>query len=84
MMDETELISRCRTAQRLNDRPPGAWSTGERVFVALVLKNKAVLEEMGHTPQEAAQRLFGEPWTPSDPEEFGRWLAAVRDRVDVR
>jgi hypothetical protein len=31
--------------------------------------------------QEAAQRLFSEPWSPDDPEEFVTWLNAIRDRV---
>lgn len=83
-MNEQDLIARClHTRRRTKDRPSGAWSTGERLAVALVLKNKTVLDEMGYTVQEAAQRLFGEPWTPSRPEEFVAWLNAIRDRVDA-
>lgn len=81
---QNDLIARClRTRRRDNDRPSGAWSTSERLFVALVLKNKTVLDEMGYTGQEAAQRLFGEPWSPDDPEEFVTWLDAIRNRVDA-
>lgn len=83
-MDERDLIARCRHARTHNgDRPSGTWSTGERLGVALVLKNKAVLDEMGYTPQEAAQRLFGDPCSPDRPEEFVPWLNAVRAQVDA-
>lgn len=79
---QDDLIARCRhTRKHNNDRPSGAWSTSERLFVALVLKNKTVLDEMSYTAQEAAQRLFGEPWSPDDPEEFVSWLNAIRDQV---
>jgi hypothetical protein len=83
-MNERDLVARCRhTRQYDNDRPSGAWSTGERLFVALVLKNRDVLDEMGYTPQEAAQRLFGEPWSPDRPEDFVAWLNTIRERVNT-
>lgn len=82
-MDEADLIARClHTRRRDNDRPNGAWSTGERLAVALVLRNKAVLTEMGYTVQEAAQRLFGDPCSPDRPEDFAPWLNAIRSRVE--
>lgn len=83
-MDERDLINRCRHARKhCDDRPPGAWSTGERLAVAVVLKNKQVLEEMGYTTQQAANRMFGESYSPDTPEEFGRWLDGIRAQVDA-
>lgn len=54
----------------------GAWSTGEQLAVALVLKDKAHLERMDYTPQEAAQRVYGGMIIP--PRDFNAWLADIR------
>lgn len=77
-----DLVSRCRMAiEQFDGQPSGAWSTGEQVFVALVLKDKATLDALDYTAQEAAQRLIGEGWVPTDPAEFKRWLTAIRVEV---
>jgi hypothetical protein len=77
-----DLVHRCRLARRTNDgHPYGTWSTGEQLFVALVLRDRDTLDAMDHTVQEAAQRMLGEFWTPSDPATFLRWLEAIRVEV---
>jgi hypothetical protein len=77
-----DLVSRCRMAiEQFDGQPSGAWSTGEQLFVALVLKDKATLDALDYTAQQAAQRLIGEGWAPTDPVEFKRWLTAIRVEV---
>lgn len=77
-----DLVARCRTAIEYYDGgPSGAWSMGEQLFVALVLKDKETLDALGYTAQEAAQRLIGEGWAPTEPTEFTRWLTAIRVEV---
>jgi hypothetical protein len=77
-----DLVARCRTAIEYYDgSPSGAWSTGEQVFVALILKDKETLDALDYTAQQAAQRLIGEGWAPTDPKEFMRWLTAIRVEV---
>lgn len=77
--ESLRLVSRCRYAQQHNGgHPIPAWSTGEQLAVALVLKDKATLDAMGYTQQEAANRLAAEMWTPHTGEEFMRWLKALR------
>lgn len=74
-----DLLERCRSAKRNHGgHPYGGWSTGEQLFVALVLKDRATLDVLGYSVQDAAQRLAGEMWSPHTPEEFMRWLTALR------
>lgn len=56
-----------------------AWSTGEMLAVALVLRDKALLKEMDYTAQEAAQRVYGGMVAP--PPDFSAWLENVREIV---
>ncbi|WP_410570569.1 hypothetical protein [Amycolatopsis sp. cmx-4-61] len=77
-----DLVARCRMAiEQFDGHPSGAWSTGEQLFVALVLKDTQTLDELDYTSQQAAQRLIGEGWAPTDPAEFTRWLTALRVEV---
>jgi hypothetical protein len=79
-MDAAGLIARCRWARDHNDgHPNGAWSTGEQLAVALVLRNRAYLDAAGWTPTEVAQRLVGEGL--ASPEGFPAWLDAIRTQV---
>lgn len=71
-----DVLDRCRWAQAHNaGRPSGAWSTGEQLAVALVLRDDEHLAAMGYTVQEAAQRVADGMWSPPD---MSRWLAAIR------
>jgi hypothetical protein len=80
--DSLDLVARCRMAiEQFDGHPSGAWSTGEQLFVALVLKDQETLDAWGYTAQEAAQRLIGEGWVPAEPTAFTRWLTAVRVEV---
>ncbi|WP_394622352.1 hypothetical protein JNUCC0626_50315 (plasmid) [Lentzea sp. JNUCC 0626] len=77
-----DLVARCRMAiEQFDGEPSGAWSTGEQVFVALVLKDKTTLDALDYTAKQAEQRLIGEGWAPSEPKEFKRWLTAIRVEV---
>ena len=66
--DSTKLVNfagditrRARWAREHNDgRPEPAWSTGERLAVALVLCDKGTLEAEAYTRREAADRLNGD------------------------
>lgn len=57
-MDRDDLIRRCRNAIEQHDgRPNGAWSTGEKLAVALVLDDTDYIQAMGYTALEAAGRV---------------------------
>jgi hypothetical protein len=77
-----DLIHRCRLALTEGDGHPfAAWSTGEQLAVALVLKDQETLDHYGYSPTEAAQRLIAEMWTPDHPDQFKNWLESVRAAV---
>src|SRR4051812_43566874 len=77
-----DLVARCRMAiEQFDGHPSGAWSRGEQLFVALILRDKETLDALNYTMQEAATRLIGEGWAPTDPTEFMRWLTAIRVEV---
>lgn len=57
-MDRDELINRCRIAQEQHaGNPDGAWSTGEKLAVALVLDDTDYIKALGYTALEAAGRV---------------------------
>lgn len=56
-----------------------AWSTGEMLAVALVLRDKDLLKEMGYSAQAAAQRVYGGMVDP--PWNFNAWLKSVREML---
>jgi hypothetical protein len=78
-----DIVHRCRWALDHNDgHPLSAWSTGERLAVALVLYDRDHLTAMGYTPTEAAQRVVGGMWDP--PRDFPAWLGAIRTELGDR
>jgi hypothetical protein len=69
-----DITARARWARDRNDgHPKPAWSTGEKLAVALILNNRAYLNAAGYTPQEAVQRLSRDRLGA----DVGAWLAAV-------
>ena len=71
----TEIIALARWARDRNGgHPKEAWSTGEKLAVALVLNDQAFLDDAGYTEQEVAQRLSGDLFT----SDIAGWLLAVR------
>lgn len=56
-----------------------AWSMGEKLAVALVLRDKALLKQMDYTAQEAAQRVYGGMVNP--PGDFNAWLKSIREAL---
>ncbi len=74
-----DITRRARWARDHNDgRPEPAWSTGERLAVALVLGDQATLDAEGYTRQEAAQRLAGDIAFYGYPGDAGTWLQEIR------
>jgi hypothetical protein len=70
-----DMIRRARWARDHNNGHPNpAWSTGEKLIIALILGNEAYLHVADYTKPEALQRLSGDLFG-SDPEA---WLADVR------
>lgn len=69
------MISRARWARDHNDdEPKGVWSTGEKIYVALILGNKPYLDSVGYTVEEARSRLAGDLFGG----DVDTWLAEVR------
>jgi hypothetical protein len=72
-----DVLRRCRWALAHNDgHPSPAWSTGEQLAVALVLRDADHLAAMDYTPTEAAVRVLGGMYDP--PADFNAWLTAIR------
>jgi hypothetical protein len=70
-----DITARARWALEHNHKEPkAAWSTGEKLAVALVLGNRPYLDAAGYTPQEAASRLSGDLMGA----DIGAWLSGVR------
>ena len=56
-----DIAARARWAMNCNDNwPKAAWSTGERLAVALVLDNPAAIETEGFTREQALGRIAGD------------------------
>lgn len=72
-----DIAARARWALVHNDGwPKAAWSTGERLAVALVLDDPAALEAEDCTREQAVSRLAGDLGsTPADAE---LWIERVR------
>lgn len=79
-MDFAEDIARrARWAIDHNDgTPKPAWSTGERLAVALVLGDNAYLAAEGYTKTQALTRLAGDIGDTN----VGAWLAYVRGELE--
>jgi hypothetical protein len=77
-----DIASRSRWARKHNQgHPSPAWSTGEQLAVALVLKDRTHLGAMGYTVQQAAQHVYDGMTMP--PAGFGAWLESLRGRLDT-
>ncbi len=76
------IARRARWALLHNDgHPDRAWSTGEQLAVALVLRDQQHLDEMGYTADEAVQRVRGGMWAPPPPGQFTAWLDTIRAEI---
>jgi hypothetical protein len=74
-----DIIRRARWALAYNDGTPNpAWSTGERLAVALVLVDDAYLAAEGYTKAQALTRLAGDIGGTN----VGAWLAHVRGALE--
>ncbi len=74
-----DITRRARWARDHNGgRPEPAWSTGERLTVALVPGDQASLGAEDYTRQEAAQRLAGDLAFYGYPGGTGTWLQEIR------
>jgi hypothetical protein len=82
-MDFAEDITRrARWARDRNDGTPNpAWSTGERLFTALVLRDEQYLAGEEWTVAEVTRRLAGELGAGSY-AEVDDWLAHVRGALE--
>lgn len=76
-----DICRRARIARRrYGGHPNGAWSTGERLAVALVLRDYGHMREMGYSEDEAAERVLG--GMPMPPEGIGVWLDRIRAEMN--
>jgi predicted nucleic acid-binding Zn ribbon protein len=74
-----DITARARWAQaRNNGHPEPAWSTGERLIVALVLGNQATLDSEGYTRQQALQRLSGDLAFYGCTADAEIWITGIR------
>lgn len=73
-----DITGRCRWALAHNDGTPNpAWSTGERLYVALILRDRAYLEAEEYSVAEVVSRLAGDLGTvPGD--EVADWIRDIR------
>jgi hypothetical protein len=78
-----DVLRRCQWAQTHNNgHPSAAWSTGEQLAVALVLRDRVHLAALEHTPTQAAQRLVDDLGLP--PDHLPNWLAAIRTTLSTQ
>lgn len=75
-----DILRRCQIALADDGHPYGAWSTGEKLAVALVLLDWPYLRVEGYTPAEAWARVAGGTWSP--PADPRAWLAAIRHHLE--
>jgi hypothetical protein len=75
-----DIVSRCRWAEHNGGHPNPAWSTGERLAVALILDATEHLAAMDYTHNEAVQRVRGGMLNP--PADFGTWVRQIRQMLE--
>ena len=76
------ITRRAQWAIDHNDgRPEPVWSTGERLAVALVLRDKATLETEGYTRQDTARRLAGDLSYYGYGADADAWLREIRAAI---
>jgi hypothetical protein len=77
-----DITARARWARNCNDgHPKPAWSTGERLTVALVLDDQETLQDEGYTRRQAVQRLSADIafyGHTTDPEA---WITSIRSAL---
>lgn len=79
MSTAADIAARARWALDLNGGHPNpAWSTGERLIVALVLNDQATLDAEGYTRQQALERLAGDLEWHGYTAGAETWIADVR------
>lgn len=75
-----DIAARARWELIHNDGwPKAAWSTGERLAVALVLDDPAALEAEDFTRDQAVKRLAGD--IGSSTADTEAWIERVRGRL---
>jgi hypothetical protein len=80
-----DITRRARWGRDHNDgRPEPAWSTGERLAVALVLGDQATLDAEGYTTLDAARRLAGDISFYGYTAPVGTWLTQIRAALGRR
>ncbi|MBA8824849.1 hypothetical protein FHX42_002196 [Saccharopolyspora lacisalsi] len=80
-MTVDEITERCRWARTHNDgHPSEAWSTGEQLAVALVLRDKEHLSATGYTTEQAAERICDEAQLSAF--ALTGWLNDIRTALD--
>lgn len=79
------MVNRARIARDCNGgEPEPVWSTGERLIVGLILRNRAVLDAEGYTEDEAKGRLGGDLYFAGYPADVDTWLDAARRLLNER
>ena len=84
VLDEfaADVADRSMWALRHNGgRTNGAWSTGEQLAVALVLRDEEHLNAMQYTVAEAIQRVRDGMSNPPSTVRFGLWLGRIRAAI---
>ena len=78
----SDITWRAQWALDHNDgRPEPVWSTGERLAVALVLRDKATLAAEGYTRQDAVRRLAGDLGYFGYGADADAWLREIRAAI---
>lgn len=81
VLDIATVAERCRWARDHNEgTPSSAWSTDEQLAVALVLRDKAHLEALGCTLEQATDRVCER--AQLNPFQFTGWLNDVRGELE--
>jgi hypothetical protein len=77
-----DIARRARWSRACNDGHANpAWSTGEKLAVALVLDDGDTFAAEEYTPQEAAARIGGELEYYGYAEGVEQWIADVREML---
>jgi hypothetical protein len=77
-----DILMRCRIARTgYGGHPNGAWSTGEQLAVALVLRDWGHLTDMDYTEVQAMQRISGD--IGGSLENVLTWINAIRAELEA-
>jgi hypothetical protein len=73
------MVGRARNARDHNGgKPEPAWSTGERLIVALILGDQTTLDLEDCTEDQALSRLGGDLYFHGYPSDASTWVEAAR------